>query len=237
MESNATTNLSTIINSHSPTIYYSLRDSYQKTTSPVTSHPKTILEVLQYTNRNQTANMSSAARQSTIYTIPSVSDTKNPIEFTSEEVKMCSKWKKYVKKIHTLIIDEIPHICLVKKTNNCYQYESNIPSTSSKPQQQRKVIFECRYEGIPGRQKCTCVVYENNAKIFHKTKKTPKRLYINLCDFIDMEYAYTFVSIASSPLTQYAMKAHIHKRETGGYVSPTAMDIDTFYVSTNKNTK
>lgn len=226
MESNATSNVSTIINSHSPTIYYSLRDSYQKT-QPVTSRPKTILELLQESNR--TIKMSAISTS-----VSSVSDTKNPIEYSSEELKLCSKWKKYVKKIHVLIIDEIPHMCLVKKTNNCYQYESNIPSppttsTNTPSSAKRKIVFECRYEGIPDRQKCTCVIYENNERIFHKTKKTPKRLYSCLCDFIDMEYAYTFESNALSPLSLDAIKAHTRNRETGGYVSPTAMDIDILY--------
>lgn len=102
---------------------------------------------------------------------------KNPIHYKNTDLKKTTKWKKYMKKIHDLIMNEFPNMCLIKKTNNAYLYESNT--------HRQNVAFECRYEGNPGKQKCTCVVYEQGIKVFHKTKKTPKSLYKKLEDYID----------------------------------------------------
>lgn len=131
---------------------------------------------------------------SATHSIPSVTSTatKNPIHFTKKELKFCSKWKKYINKIHQLIIEEIPNMCLVEKTNVSYRYESNIAKNK------RTIMFECRYEGIPERQQCTGLIIENGKTIFHMTKKTPKRLYKYISDFIDMEYANTFESMSPS---------------------------------------
>lgn len=129
----------------------------------------------------------------------------NPIHYTKEEMEKTSKWKKYVKKIHDLIQSEYPDICLVKKTNNAYRYESNT--------QNRIIRFECRFEGVPNKQRCTCIIYEKDDKVFHMTKKTPKRLYKELDKFIDFRCplkcykdvnpARTFVSSSAKSFTSF----------------------------------
>ena len=106
--------------------------------------------------------------------------TKNPITFTEEEAMLSSRWKKYIYKIHHLVIDEIPNMCLISKTNNKYEYESSCGS--------RKVKFICRFEGIPQRQYCTGVIIDNDTPIYHKTKKTPKKLYKSLYNYIGKYY-------------------------------------------------
>ena len=50
---------------------------------------------------------------------------KNPIDYNENDLKNTSKWKKYINKIHKLIIgDKFPSMCLVRKTNNTYYYKS-----------------------------------------------------------------------------------------------------------------
>lgn len=107
---------------------------------------------------------------------------KNPINYNKTDMKRTSKWKKYMKKIHDFIMDEFQNVCLIKKTNNAYLYEST--------NQKERIAFECRFEGHPEKQRCTCIIYNDNVKLFHKTKKTPKRLYKELSDFIDYQVAF-----------------------------------------------
>jgi hypothetical protein len=110
--------------------------------------------------------------------------TENPIHYTKEDMKHTSKWKKYMKKIHDLIMEEFPNTCLIKKTNNSYLYESNTDS--------QYIAFKCRFEGIPQRQKCSCVIYNADKKVFHKTKKTPKRLYKEINDYVYFQYSLKY---------------------------------------------
>ena len=177
-------------NNNSPPLAPPTNSPIHLTTQP---RPKTILETLVELNKDPKGKMASTASHS----IPTVTSTatKNPIQFTKKELKYCSKWKKYINKIHNLIMDEIPNVCLVDKTNVSYRYESN--DTKNK----RTIMFECRYEGIPERQKCTGVIIENERTLFHMTKKTPKRLYKYLIDFIDSEYADTFIT--TSPYAKH----------------------------------
>lgn len=108
-----------------------------------------------------------------------IAASKNPIHYTKKDLKHTSKWKKYIKKINNLINEEFLNMCLIKKTNNSYLYESNTGN--------QKIAFKCRFEGDPKRQKCTCVIFMKDQKIFHKTKKTPKRLYKEIINFIDFQ--------------------------------------------------
>lgn len=124
--------------------------------------------------------MASASPLSTASCPAMTTHTKNPIMFTKEEAEVSSKWKKYIYKIHTLIMDEIPNMCLVNKSNTLFEYESSCG--------QRKVKFLCRFEGIPHQQFCTGVIIDNDTPIYHKTKKTPKRLYRSLIRYIDDYY-------------------------------------------------
>ena len=103
---------------------------------------------------------------------------KNPIDYNENDLKNTSKWKKYINKIHKLIIgDKFPSMCLVRKTNNTYYYKSNYSCDDF------KVVFECRFEGVRGNRVCSAVIYNCSNKIFSKTCKTPKRLYHNLMEF------------------------------------------------------
>jgi hypothetical protein len=145
---------------------------------------KTILETLRELNitNNNTTMASSTSVTSAQQALSSA--TKNPIHYTKEDMKHTSKWKKYMKKIHDLIMEEFPNTCLIKKTNNSYLYESNT--------HHQQIAFECRFEGNPEHQKCTCVIYREENKIFHKTKKTPKRLYKEIIDFIDFQLSLQY---------------------------------------------
>lgn len=143
------------------------------------SKNKTILELLREHNSNTITNMAAINAA-----------CNNPINYTKEDLKQTSKWKKYIKKIHDLIIEEFPNMCLIKKTNNAYLYQSNTLK--------QNIAFECRFEGNPERQKCTCIIYNNGEKSFHKTKKTPKRLYKEMTDYID--YKNAIDNSASVPL-------------------------------------
>jgi len=152
----------------------------------------------------ETPNMASAvpdASSSSPSPSPSPSSllTKNPIMFTKEEAKVSSKWKKYIYKIHTLIMDEIPNMCLVDKSNNKYEYESSCGT--------QKVKFICRFEGVPARQYCTGVIIDNGRPIYHKTKKTPKRLYRSLIRYIDDYYVDYILDL--------------NKKYSGPYPQPT----------------
>lgn len=160
----------------------------------------------------QRSNMSSTLASSLFSIIETYN--KNPIYYKQDDLKKTTKWKKYMKKIHILIMNEFPNICLIKKTNNAYMYESNT--------HRQNIAFECRYEGSPEKQKCTCVVYEQGIKVFHKTKKTPKRLYRELTDYVTFKcslnnttqpgivplvfsenYTNSFISQEAEPFTSF----------------------------------
>lgn len=148
-----------------------------------------------------------------------IDSSKNPIYYTKADLKHCSKWKKYINKIHNLILEEIPNMCLVEKTNVCFKYASNDGNDS------RKVMFECRYEGVQTRSKCSGVIIENGKKIFHITKKTPKKLYKSLTDFIDLQYANEFtVTSTSTPFPSYFPLAFSQK-----YIDTLKKGLTAFY--------
>lgn len=106
-----------------------------------------------------------------------VDSRKNPIEYSKKDMKHSSKWKKYMKKIHDVVMTELPDMCLIQKTNNSYCYHSNDSKYT--------LSFECRTEGIPTEQRCTAVIYNCGYNVFFKTKRTPKRLYNSILKFID----------------------------------------------------
>jgi len=131
----------------------------------------------------------------------SLSIAKNPINLTESEMNTCSKWRKYINRLHTLIIDDIPDMCLIEKTNVYFRYQSNDKS-------KRSVMFECHFEGDKRRQNCVVVVSEKGRIVFDETCKTPKRLYKKLCDYIDFTYAmnkssYSIKSCYGYPLNKF----------------------------------
>ncbi len=118
----------------------------------------------------------------TYYTGYSMDARRNPIEYKLSELNKCSKWKKYINKIHRLILgNHFPGMCLVRKTNNCYSYLSNHSCDDF------TVEFECKFEGDKKRQHCSAVIYNGNTCIFMKSRKTPKELYNKLLDFLVYE--------------------------------------------------
>lgn len=117
----------------------------------------------------------------------------NPIHYTTEEMETCSKWKKYMKKIHELILTEYPNMCLTAKTNTSFKYESST--------EDMVVTFECRFEGDYYRRKCVAVIKQNGITTVSFKRETPKRLYKCLENYIDISYinAFNFTNHYSCP--------------------------------------
>lgn len=163
------------IETNKNTILFSLI-KFNETNGKPPLHPLTP----NYNKQALDTNMASETGSTTMSAPTSFMLTKNPITFTEEEAKVSSRWKKYIYKIHHLIMDEIPNMCLVNKSNNKYEYESSCGT--------QKVQFICRFEGVPHRQYCTGVIIDDGTPIYHKTKKTPKKLYKSLYIYLDKYY-------------------------------------------------
>lgn len=153
----------------------------------------------------------------------------NPIYYTKEEMKKSSKWKRYIKRIHDVALWEMPQMCLIKKTNNAYCYHSNYNNCS--------FVFECRYEGNHEKRECTACIYNQNEKVFHKTTKTPKKLYNKLIKFIYFDDLDTKTNILDlrekwvyKGLFVFSkLYAELKKRDAiKSFVSSDAKDISTF---------
>lgn len=128
----------------------------------------------------------------------------NPIHYTTEEMETCSKWKKYMKKIHELILTEYPNMCLTAKTNTSFKYESST--------EDMVVAFECRFEGDYYRRKCVAVIKQNGITTVSFKRETPKRLYKCLENYIDISYinAFNFTNHYSCPSNQmYVSPAYV----------------------------
>ena len=138
-----------------------------------------------YSSQQSTDSRNSSFSESNLNYIDSMTETlpsKNPIYYTKDELKNCSKWDKYVNKIHYIIMDEIPNMCLVEKTNTSFKNETSDSSNVY-------VSFECRFQGVAERQMCHAIITEDKTTLFEKTKSTPRKLYKSIKHFI--EYTYT----------------------------------------------
>lgn len=105
---------------------------------------------------------------------------------TRQNMEKQIKWKKYVKKINNLIINEIPNVYLIKKSKNSYIYESYSYYNY------QRLRIECIFQRDCEKQRCRCIINNDSEKIFHKTKTTPKRLYQELINYIEYQHTIGF---------------------------------------------
>lgn len=93
-----------------------------------------------------------------------------------EKVIKKSSWDKYIKRITKLVYEEMPSMCLVEKNNVYRKFVSNI--------QDSVFEIEFRFKGTPDKMRCEAKYTDNGKIIYHKIKKTPKKLYKSINNFV-----------------------------------------------------
>lgn len=185
------------------------------------------IKMASYIKHYPTSNITPTSTSTSTYVVDA---RKNPIEYTKKDIKHSSKWKKYINKIHDLVMTDLPSMCMVQKTNNAYCYHSNDYNYT--------LTFECRIEGNPHERTCTAIIYNRGTKVFFKTRKTPKKLYNKLLKFIsyngDMEPSelnkYTKNKIPFVFTSKYIKMLKDKNKKVACFVSPSAYDFTSFEV-------